>query len=74
MSNLIGHCSCVTPLLVFVVCSFKNALLIKCIFVYIITINFKFFLTFDSPSPKTLTITSITVSCIPNILIRLGCW
>ena len=35
---------------------------------------FFFSLTFDSPSPKTFTITSITVSCIPSALIKLGCW
>lgn len=31
-------------------------------------------LTFDSPPPRTFTMTSMTVSCIPSALIRFGCW
>lgn len=35
----------------------------------------KILVTFESPPPpRTLTITSMTVSCIPRALIRLGCW
>lgn len=31
--------------------------------------------TFESPPPpRTLTMTSITVSCMPRALIKLGCW
>lgn len=30
--------------------------------------------TFESPPLRTFTMTSITVSCIPRALIRLGCW
>lgn len=31
-------------------------------------------LTLVSPPPNTLTITCMTVSCIPSARIRLGCW
>lgn len=40
---------------------------------YIHNMAFDVTITFDSRAPRTFTITSMTVSCIPRALIRLGC-